>query len=140
MLGANLIYLGLGLVAAKAFARISLIPPSFLWPSVFVLCVLGAYAPNQTMVDVWTMLIFGVVGYLMRRHGFSPAPLVMGLVLGQMVEETLKQSLILFDQSWTGFFRRPLVVALFAITALSVGWPLLARLVNRLIPKGTAAG
>jgi putative tricarboxylic transport membrane protein len=96
------------------------------------------------MIDVWTMLIFGVVGYLMRRHGFSPAPLVMGLVLGQMVEETLKQSLILFDQSWTGFFHRPIVVALFAITSLSIGWPLLARLVNRLvnrlIPNGTAAG
>jgi putative tricarboxylic transport membrane protein len=140
MLGANIIYLWLGLVAAKLFARISLIPPSFLWPSVFVLCVIGAYAPNQTMIDVWTMLIFGVVGYLMRRHGFSPAPLVMGLVLGQMVEESLKQSLVMFDQSWAGFFRRPMVVALFAITALSVGWPLLARLVNRLIPKGTTAG
>jgi putative tricarboxylic transport membrane protein len=135
MLGANVIYLGLGLVAAKLFARISLIPPSFLWPSVFVLCAIGAYAPNQTLIDVWTMLLFGVVGYLMRRHGFSPAPLVMGLVLGQLVEETLKQSLVLFDQSWTGFFRRPMVVALFAITALSVGWPVLAGLVNRLIPK-----
>jgi putative tricarboxylic transport membrane protein len=128
MLGANMIYLWLGLVAAKLFARISLIPPPFLWPSVFVLCVIGAYAPNQSMIDVWTMLIFGVVGYLMRRHGFSPAPLVMGLVLGQMVEETLKQSLVIFDHSWTGFLRRPMVVVLFAITALSVAWPLLARL------------
>ena len=140
MLGANVLYLWLGLVAAKLFARISLIPASFLWPSVFVLCVAGAYAPNQTMVDVWTMLVFGVIGYLMRRHGFPPAPLVMGLVLGQMVEESLKQSLVLFDQSWTGFLGRPMVVALFAITALSAGWPLLARLVNRLIPNGTAAG
>jgi putative tricarboxylic transport membrane protein len=132
MLAANVIYLGLGLAAAKLFARVSLIPASILWPSVFALCVVGAYAPNQTMVDVSTMLIFGAIGYLMRRHGFSPAPLVMGLVLGQMVEETLKQSLVLFDQSWAGFFRRPMVVTLFAITILSVGWPLLARLVNRL--------
>jgi putative tricarboxylic transport membrane protein len=139
MLGANLIYLWLGLVAAKLFARITLIPASFLWPSVFVLCVVGAYAPNQTMIDVWTMLIFGVIGYLMRRHGFSPAPLVMGLVLGQMVEETLKQSLVIFDQSWTGFFRRPMVVVLFVITALSVGWPLLARIARWLSLKGTAA-
>jgi putative tricarboxylic transport membrane protein len=139
MLAANLIYLGLGLAAAKAFARISLIPASFLWPSVFVLCVAGAYAPNQSMVDVWTMLIFGVLGYLLRRHGFSPAPLVMGLVLGQMVEETLKQSLVLFDQNWSGFLRRPIVVALFAVTALSAGWPLLARLARWRSARGTAA-
>mgnify|MGYP002083597703 CR=1 FL=1 len=64
MLAANLIYLVLGLYAAKLFARISLIPPSFLWPSVFAMCAIGAYAPAQSMIDVWTMLIFGVIGAL----------------------------------------------------------------------------
>jgi putative tricarboxylic transport membrane protein len=131
MLAANLIYLVLGLTAAKAFARLSLIPPSFLWPSVFVLCVVGAYGANQTMVDVWTMLAFGVIGFLMRRHGFSPAPLVMGLVLGAMVEETLKQSMVIFDQDWTRFFSRPIVVTLFVVTVGAVSWPLLARLTAR---------
>ena len=128
MLAANLIYLWLGLVAAKLFARISLIPNSFLWPSVFALCVVGAYAPNQSMVDVWVMLICGVAGFVMRRYGFSPAPLVMGLVLGMMTEETLKQSMIIFDQDWTRFFNRPIVVTLFAITAMTVLWPLFSRL------------
>ncbi len=51
------------------------------------------------MVDVWVMLFFGVVGFFFRRFGFSPAPLVMGLVLGKMVEETLKQSLLIFDRT-----------------------------------------
>jgi putative tricarboxylic transport membrane protein len=132
MLAANLIYLVLGLYMAKTFARISLIPPSFLWPSVFVLCVIGAYAPSQTVVDVWTMLIAGVVGYVLRRYGFSPAPLVMGLVLGQMVEETLKQSMVIFDQDWTRFFGRPIVVVLFAITVATVALPFLAQLRRRL--------
>jgi putative tricarboxylic transport membrane protein len=130
MLAANLIYLALGMTMARTFARLSLIPPSFLWPSVFVLCVLGAYAPNQTMVDVWTMLAFGVIGFVMRRHGFSPAPLVMGLVLGQLIEETLKQSMVIFDQDWTRFFSRPIVVALFVITALTVLAPLIGRLLG----------
>lgn len=138
MLAANLIYLWLGLVAAKLFARISLIPASFLWPSVFVLCVIGAYAPNQTMVDVWVMLTCGVLGYMMRRYGFSPAPLVMGLVLGQMVEESLKQSLVIFDHSWLGFFTRPIVLVLFAITLLSAGWPLLAAMMRGLRAKRQA--
>src|SRR5688572_13000117 len=100
MLVANLLYLVLGLGVAKLFARIALIPEAFLWPAVFILSVVGAYAPNQSMEDVGIMLFFGVVGFLFRRYGFSPAPLIMGLVLGKMVEETLKQSLLIFDQDW----------------------------------------
>ena len=68
-----------------------------------------------------------VVGYLFRRYGFSPAPLIMGLVLGKMVEETLKQSLLIFDQDWTLFFSRPVVVVLFVITAASLLVPALLR-------------
>jgi putative tricarboxylic transport membrane protein len=127
MLACNLLYLVLGFAFAKAFARISLIPDAYLWPGVFVLSVVGAYAPNQSMVDVIIMLAFGVVGFLFRRYGFSPAPLIMGLVLGSMVEETLKQSLLLFDQDWTLFFVRPVVVVLFAITLAGLLAPPLWR-------------
>jgi putative tricarboxylic transport membrane protein len=68
-----------------------------------------------------------VIGFLLRRFGFSPAPLVMGLVLGKMAEETLKQSLLIFDQNWLLFFSRPIVVALFAVTVLSVAAPWIVR-------------
>src|SRR5687768_1137858 len=94
MFAANLIYLFLGLFAAKLFARITRIPDAILWPAVLVFAVIGAYGPNQSLFDVWVMLVFGVIGFLMRRFDFSPAPVVMGLVLGKMVEETLKQSLL----------------------------------------------
>jgi putative tricarboxylic transport membrane protein len=127
MLAANLIFLVLGLFAAKVFARITLIPDTFLWPAVFLFAIVGAYGPNGSMVDVWVMLFFGVVGFFFRRFGFSPAPLVMGLVLGTMTEETLKQSLLIFDGNWLMFFSRPIVVALFAITLLSVLTPLVIR-------------
>lgn len=132
MLAANLLYLVLGLGAAKLFARITLIPPAFLWPAVFVLSVVGAYAPNQSMVDVFIMLIFGVLGLLLRRFGFSPAPLIMGLVLGRMVEETFKQSLLIFDQHWWLFFSRPIVVTLFVLTALGLSAPTIASAWRRL--------
>ena len=127
MLACNLLYLVLGFAFAKGFARITLIPDAYLWPGVFILSVVGAYAPNQSMVDVVIMLAFGVVGFLFKRYGFSPAPLIMGLVLGKMVEETLKQSLLLFDQDWTLFFVRPVVVVLFAITAAGLLAPPLWR-------------
>jgi putative tricarboxylic transport membrane protein len=130
MLAANLFYLVMGLTLARQFARISLIPPAFLWPSVFVLSVIGAYGPNQSLGDVYVMLAAGVVGFLFRRAGFSPAPLIMGLVLGAMVEESLKQSLIIFNDSLAGFLGRPIALALFAVTAAGLLWPVLARLMR----------
>lgn len=128
MLAANLLYMVLGLGAAKLFARITLIPNPYLWPGVFVLSVVGAYGPNQSMIDVWIMLVFGVLGFVMRRFGFSPAPLIMGLVLGTMVEETLKQSLLIFDDNWLMFFMHPIVDVLFAITLAGLLAPLGRRL------------
>src|SRR5688572_16741166 len=135
MLAANLIYVVLGLFLAELFARITLIPDALLWPGVFVFAVIGAYGQDQSLIDVWVMLGFGVIGFFMRRFGFSPAPLVMGLVLGKMVEETLKQSLLIFDQNWFLFFSRPIVVALFVVTALSVSTPLIARAVRAVLRK-----
>ncbi len=132
MLMCNLLYLVFGFTFARGFARLARIPECYLWPSVFILSVVGAYAPNQSLVDVMIMLGFGVVGYMFRRYGFSPAPLIMGLVLGKMVEETLKQSLLIFDQDWTQFFARPIVVALFAITVLGIFTPVLLRAWRRL--------
>lgn len=131
MLAANLLYMVMGLGAAKLFARVTLIPNAYLWPAVFVLAVVGAYGPNQSLVDVWTMLIFGVIGFLMRRYGFAPAPMIMGLVLGTMVEETLKQSLLIFDQNWLMFFASPIVDVLFAITLAGLLGPVARRLFTR---------
>ncbi len=138
MLASNLIYLVLGLFAAKLFARITLIPDALLWPAVFVFAVIGAYGPNQAFTDVWVMLAFGVLGFFFRRFGFSPAPLVMGLVLGTMVEETLKQSMIIFDQNWLMFFTRPIVLVLFAVTLLSVFTPLIAPVLRRVFRREPA--
>ena len=131
MLAANLLYLVLGLGFAKVFARISLIPPQLLWPAVFVLSVIGAYAPNQSMDEVWVAIVFGFIGFLMRRYGFALAPLVIGLVLGRLVEETLKQSLLIFDLDWSGFLGRPIAMSLLGVTLLSLIGPQLFALARR---------
>ncbi len=135
MLAANVFYLVMGLGMAKLFARISLIPPALLWPSVFILSIIGAYGPNQSLGDVFIMLVAGVVGFLFRRTGFSPAPLIMGLVLGAMVEETLKQSLIIFGDDVSGFLGRPIALVIFAVTLAGLLWPVVARLTR--LRRGT---
>lgn len=128
MLVANVLFLGIGIVGAKLFARITLIPNTFLWPAVFVLAMVGAYSLEQSVSDIYVMLVFGLIGYIGRRHGFSPAPIIMGLVLGEMIENTLKQSLIIFDHNWFRFFERPIVDVFFVLTILGLFSPLLFKL------------
>jgi len=136
MLIANFMFLGIGLAGAKIFSRITLIPKTFLWPAVFVFSLVGAYSYSSSLFDVWVMLIAGIVGFVMRRHGFGPAPLVMGLILGPLVEERLSQSMIVFDNNWLRFFESPIVNLFFVLTAISLFWPLLKQLFNRLFkPK-----
>lgn len=120
---ANVSFLVIGLLGAKVFARITLIPRTFLWPMVFAFSMIGAYSLSGSFFDVWVMLIAGIVGFVMRRHGFGAAPLVMGLILGKMLEETLSQSMITMDHEWWRLFESPIVCGFFAMAALSILWP-----------------
>ncbi|MBI2585539.1 MAG: tripartite tricarboxylate transporter permease [Rhodospirillales bacterium] len=139
MLVANFLFLGIGLAGAKVFSRITMIPPTFLWPSVFVFSMIGAYSFSGSLFDVWVMLAAGIGGFVMNRHGFGPAPLVMGLILGAMVEERLSQSMIMFDNDWLRFFDSPIVVVFFVLTVVGLAWPALApRFRRRAAPSEPA--
>ncbi|MEC8917485.1 MAG: tripartite tricarboxylate transporter permease [Pseudomonadota bacterium] len=132
MLVANLVFLVFGLAGAKLFSRISLIPRTFLWPAVFALCVVGAYGVNQSLVDVTIMLIAGFVGFWLKRYGFGAAPIIMGVVLGSLVENSLAQSMIIFDQDATRFMERPVALLFFALAALSIFYKPLSDAVRRM--------
>jgi putative tricarboxylic transport membrane protein len=120
MLLSNVLFLFVGLAGAKVFSRISLVPPTLLWPTVFALCFVGAYGLEQSMIDVWVMMVAGLLGFILKRYGFSPAPIIMGLVLGGLVETSLAQSMIIFDQQWTGFMGRPIALVFFSLALLSI--------------------
>ncbi len=113
MLIANFMFLGIGLVGVKLFSQITLIPRTILWPSVFVFAMIGAYAGAASIFDVWVMIASGLVGFIMLRHSFGLAPLVMGLILGQLVEETFSQSMIMYDNQFLRLFESPIVVGFF---------------------------
>ncbi len=135
MLFANIMFLVIGLAGAKVFARVTLIPRTLLWPSVFVFAVIGAYSTGASLFDVWVMLLSGIVGFVMLRHGFGPAPLVMGLILGTLVEESLSQSMIILDNNWLRFFESPIVNMFFAFTVIGLSWPWLKAGVARLFRR-----
>ena len=123
MLAANIMFLLMGLYAAKLFARISLIPISLLWPIVFALSVIGAYALNSSLLDIWIVLIFGVVGFFARRFGFAVAPIAVGLILGKMVEVNLQNSLKIFNGEWWQILTQPLAVFFLILAFLGLCGP-----------------
>ena len=123
MLIANLMFLGMGLYAAKFFARISLIPSAILWPIVFALSVVGSYSLSSSLLDVWIVLIFGVIGFFARRHGFAVAPIAVGLILGEMVESNLQNSLKMFEGKWWLILTQPLAVLFLLLAFLGLCGP-----------------
>ena len=123
MFFANILFFIFGFFGAKIFARVTLIPNRLLWPMILTLSVCGTYSLNQSFTDVFLMLGFGVIGFVMRKFGFSVVPVIIGLILGQLVELTLRQSLVIFDGDWTMFFTRPIVVTFFILSIIALIFP-----------------
>jgi putative tricarboxylic transport membrane protein len=137
MLVANLTFLAVGIAGAKLFSQITLIPRTILWPSVLVFSIIGAYAASSSFFDVWVMAVSGIVGYFMLRFGFGPAPLIMGLVLGPIVEENFSKAMIVHDNSFISMLERPIVLLFVLLTLASLAGPVIssmrARRSNRLV-------
>jgi len=112
---ANLFALLINIAFIPVFIKILKTPFTILAPIIFILCLIGGYAPTQSMHDVWLMLIFGIVGYLMRKLDYPLAPAVLAIVLGPLAEPALRQSLIISDGSFSIFFTRtyagPIMIA-----------------------------
>jgi len=106
-------------VAAAIMLRISQVKLSILAPIVLVLCVVGAYAVNNTMNGVYVLLIFGVLGYGLVRTGFPLAPLILGLILGEQIELNLIRAIMTDDNPWL-FITRPISGGLLLVAVISV--------------------
>ena len=107
------------------------IPYSYLYPLVIMFCVIGVYTVNNSIVDVWIMLIMGVLGYFLRKFGLDPAPLVLGLVISPTFELSLRQSLIMSNGNWAIFFGRPISLVLFGFAAVLLVLALLSAIRKR---------
>jgi putative tricarboxylic transport membrane protein len=127
----NVMLLALNLPLVGVFVNLLRIPYAFLYPLIIMFCVIGVYEVNNSIVDVWIMLIMGVLGYALKKFGFDPAPLVLGLVIAPIFEMSLRQSLIMSDGAWLIFLQRPvaltLLVASVGLLALSAIGQILRR-------------
>lgn len=104
---ANLFAVIINVAFIPAFIWMLKLPFTLLAPIIFLLCLIGGYAPTQDMHDLWLMLIFGIVGYLMRKLDYPLAPAVLAIVLGPLAEPALRQSLLISNGEFSIFFNRP---------------------------------
>jgi putative tricarboxylic transport membrane protein len=111
----NLVLLILNLPLVSVFVNILRVPYSILYPAIVGFCILGVYAVNGSVVDVWIMLGMGGLGYFLRKLDFETAPIVLGLVLGPMIEMALRQSLAMSDGQYSILLARPISATLLAV-------------------------
>lgn len=117
LLFATLAILVFGLTLTPLFVSVLKVPNAYLMPIVFVLCVIGPYAISQRLFDVWVMAFFGVVGFVLRKMDYPMPPLVLGIILGTLLDKSLRRGLILTDGDVVPFFTRP-ISAVFALLVL----------------------
>ena len=120
MLFAAFAILILGILLTPVLLKVLSIRRERLMPVIFVLCVVGSYAIEQRMFDVWVMVAFGIGGFILRQMNYPMAPLVLGIVLGDIFDKSLRRSWVLHDGDFLFYFTRPISVVLMALCALTI--------------------
>ncbi|MCP5151424.1 MAG: tripartite tricarboxylate transporter permease [Chromatiales bacterium] len=135
---ANLFALVVNIALIPALIWVLRMPFTILVPVVFILCVVGGYATTQDMHDIWLMLIFGVVGYLLRKLDYPMAPAVLAIVLGPLAESSMRQSLMMSHGSPLIFFERPLSGTIMVIALVLFVLPAVNALRRRMRERAAA--
>ena len=124
---ANVVMYVMELGLMKAFVRMVNVKLSFLFPAIVACCVLGVYTLNNRMFDVWVMIIFGFVGYLLICLGIDMAPVILGFILGPLIEKYMRMALFSANGNWADMFNRPVSVFFVVIAILFVVVPVIKK-------------
>jgi len=104
----NAMLLALNLPLIGMWVKVLKVPYTILFPLILLFCLIGVYSINNSVFDIYLMILFGIVGYLMQKFGFEPAPLALAYVLSPLLETALRQSLNISGGSFIIFFKRPI--------------------------------
>lgn len=115
----------------RIFTKVLAVPKYILLPVVLVLCIVGTYGTNHDMFDVWTALFFGILGYFMTMHNFPKAPMILGFVLGPIVETNLLRGLMYTDGNLWEFFETPIAAVFIGISAIVAAWNIIKQFVKK---------
>jgi putative tricarboxylic transport membrane protein len=131
----NFMLLILNLPFVPLFANILRVPKKILLPLIVVFCLTGMYTVNNSLFDIWAMLAFGVIGFLLRKWAFEGAPLLLALVLGPKMEVAFRQSLLISHGDFSVFLTRPISLTFILVTILFLLFPIF-RLIYKRLRKG----
>jgi len=123
------------LTCVPLFAAILRVPFSIIAPIIIVICAVGAYTVHNAMLDIWLMLLFGVIGYAFKKLAYPLAPLVLALVLGDQAESAFRQSMLISQGDVSVFFSNGLVGSIMMLALLMLFWPALTKLKETLKSK-----
>ena len=93
---------------------------TYLYPLIIIFCLIGVYSINSSIFDIGIMLAFGIIGYVLRKVGYEPAPLALAFVLGPLLEQALRQSMLISNGNFAILFSRPISAVCFGVAALLV--------------------
>ena len=127
----NLMLVILNLPLIGIWIKLLSVPYRWLFPSIVLFCAIGVYSTNNNTFDIWMVGIFGLIGYIFHKLGTEPAPLLLGFILGPMMEENLRRALLLSRGDWSVFVTRPLSAGLLAAAALLLIIVLLPAVKNK---------
>lgn len=130
----NLVGLIVVLTTVPLFASILRIPFSIIAPVIVVICAIGAFTVHNAMLDIWFMLLFGVIGYLFKKLDYPLAPLVLALVLGDKAEDSFRQAMLVSQGDLSILWSNALVGGITSLALVLLFWPLLSRLLAKVRP------
>jgi putative tricarboxylic transport membrane protein len=127
-----------GIFLVRPLLAVLTVPRTVIMPIVFVLCTIGAFAIAQRLFDIWVMLGVGLVMFVLRRFGYHAAPFVLGLVLGDLLDKSLRRGLVISDGDISPFFTRPVAGGLAVLTTVALLWsiPAVSDRVRALFRRG----
>ncbi|TMA98711.1 MAG: tripartite tricarboxylate transporter permease [Deltaproteobacteria bacterium] len=128
----NAMLLVLNLPLIGIWVRLLKTPYTILFPLILLFCLIGVYSLNANVAEIIIMLIFGVAGFFLRRLGFEGAPFILAMVLGPIMETSLRQTLLISRGSFSVFYTRPICATLLVLTAAFLIWPLFRRRKNQI--------
>jgi len=120
-----------GLLGAGLWIRLISTPANFLWPIIFVLCVIGSFSMRNSIVDIWIMLGSGILGYFMRKDSYPLAPVVLGIILGPIAESNLRRAMVISGGNLDFLYTRPITLFLIIASFISIIMPIIRTHIKR---------
>ena len=125
------VFMIVGLAGARYFSHLIKVPRHYLLPAIMMFCIIGCFAVRSNVFDIWILLVCGLAGYLLQKIGIQPAPVILGFVLGPILEDNFRRSLIVSNGDWTTFITRPISLALLLINIFILIAPSLIEMIQK---------